>query len=263
MKNKRILFIITLMSSLALIITSLSCSDDENASVDLISKIPEDSSYFSFIDVSAMRTDDDMDDLYDEWEDNYNYLEHYGIDRDDVNRLAISSDATLCEGEFDLEEIREELEDLDYDDDEYREVEIWESADGHKWIALTEDLIIIGSEDDVKDCLWVIKDGEDSMYDDSDINDVLNKLPDGIYMSCDTEEAFEDLEASGLSYRKLDDDTIGVSAVFKFDDEDAADDAINEIEDYAENYYEDIRHVDVWQDGLFVIAEGEIDMDDF
>ena len=54
-----------------------------------------------------------------------------------------------------------------------------------------------------------------------------------------------------------------VITVFKFDDEDAAEDAIDKIEEDADYYYAYIKHVDIQQDGEFVIAKGEIDMDDF
>lgn len=165
----------------------------------------------------------------------------------------------LYEGDFDLDGVRNELEDRDYDDDEYKGVEVWKD---YEWVALMGNLIITGSEEAVKDCIKVIKEGEDSLADDRDAGDVMHRLPTGIWLSYSTYETYEDLEANGYSFGKKDEDTLRMTWVLRFRDEDAAEDAMEEIEDdLAEE--PDFKHVDVDQDGEFVMVTADIDIEDF
>jgi hypothetical protein len=225
----------------------------------MMGKLPKDTSYFGFNNIKAVRGDDDLEDLYKSWKDGVeDMLDKYGIDTDDVDSDVEGEGARIFSGKFDLDDVRDELDDMDYDDDEYKGVEVWKSDT--EWVALMKNLIIIGAEDGVKDCINVIKEGEDSLKDNKDAKGVMDKLHSGIGMYYYEGGGYIDIEAFGMSFWKKDKDTLGVSMVFKFEDKDAAEDAMDEIEENLEDEYEDI---DVDQDDEFIIVTGEIDIEDF
>lgn len=262
MKHKKIISVIALISLLVLVGASTNCSLQNADATDMTKKIPEDADSFFFIDIDELRSDDDLEDFYENLEDVYGYWsENFDIDLDDIDSLAMYGSTILIEGDFNLDDIREELEDLGYNDDEYKDVEVWKSDNGYSWVAMKGNLIIMGSEESVKDCIKVIEEGEDSLRDDKDCKDVMDRLPGGIFVMYDTVEEYQGLEASGVSIQTKDEDTLKVTAIFKFEDEDAAEDAMDEIEDYADE--EDFHHINVDQDGDFVKATAEVDINDF
>ena len=77
--------------------------------------------------------DDAADDFEDEWEDR---LDDIGVSLDDLDTLvqAQGDDGTVLVfgGDLDFEEMRDELDDARYDDDDYQGYEVWE--DGDLWV---------------------------------------------------------------------------------------------------------------------------------
>lgn len=262
MKYKRVISVVTLISLLILVGTSVNCSlSSTGGATDMMKKIPEGVSYFSFIDIKELRSDDDLKDIFEESEDDFDYWLEIGIDIDDIDSVAMYGSTILMDGDFNLDDIREELEDLDYDKDDYKGVEVWESDYGYTWVAMKGNLIIMGSEESVKDCIRVIDGGEDSVLDDNDCKDVMDRLPSGIFMMYNKIEEYQDMEAFGISIQTKDKDTLRVTEIFKFEDEDAAEDAIVEIEEYADE--EDLYNINVDQDGKFVEVTASVDIEDF
>ncbi|MBM4445035.1 MAG: hypothetical protein FJ020_07010 [Chloroflexi bacterium] len=245
-------------------VVSSGCASKAGAD-SAIGKMPWDTDRFVYVDVRALRGDDDLADLYDVWKDSAGpTLTMRGIDRSDVTWAAYGDSLTLLGGKFDLTEIGHELDDKNYADDEYRGVEVWTKPYGNELVALMNNLIIIGGEEPVEETIRVIKEGEDSLGDDNDVADVLKKLPDGTLTEVHTDNWLIDsvlagYEAVGLSVEKEDDQTLKVTAVVKFDDDEYARDGLVQIEDYLDLQY---MHVDVTRDGQYVIGTAEVDIED-
>ncbi|MFC1924439.1 hypothetical protein ACFLT3_00615 [Chloroflexota bacterium] len=271
-----------------LLVSIIGCTSGESVevaseSVEVVSmmkKVSPDIEQFLFWDIAAIRADDDLEDYYNDFDDFFGGVEeHYNIHFNELNYMAWADGAKLVKGDFDLDEIREGLEDSDYNDwGDYRDVEVWGSE--NDYIALvSSDLIVFGRYDDVRACIRIIKDGDDSLYDNDYLKDVMGRLPDGIWVGFDknifiarlwtsyvniNEYTYNGLEVWGYSYNKKDKDTMTVTVVLKFEEAKDADDAMPDIEnnmrDSDERNYKNIHRTD---DGEYVIVSAEQDMEDF
>ena len=269
MKDKAVICIVVLI--LALISTGIGCDSTKGeGAVDMMKKVPKYTDSFMFIDVDAMRIDADLEKAYIDVKD---ILEegtvYVGINHDEVDRMAYTGTSTiLLEGDFNLDEAREKLEVLGYGGDEYRGIEVWEAV-GLLIALVSNELVILGTEDVVKDCIKIIKDGDASLYDDKDFRDVMERLPSGIIVQC-MERVFplsygqyEGLEVAGMSAMKKDKHSMAFTGICKFENRDDASDAMDEIEFSLENdEFDDWRKIDVTHDSEFVVITTEIYIDD-
>jgi len=280
MNLKRIISAMGLITLLALLAVGASCAGDgegnggngDNGEVadvtSMMEKVSKDTTEFIFIDVKALRGDDDLAGLLQDLEDSLEgLLEVMGTDLGNINALASAEDVSLFDGGFDFDDIRDELNSQGFDEDEYEGVEVWESPYGG-WVALVENLIIMGHQDGVKDCVDVVGGTEGSLGDTRDAEDIMDRLPSGIsagFYIGDTiavvDSEYQYLEASGWSFTKIDEDTLVMTTVLRFDNEDAAEDAIAEVEEDFEE--KEFKHLDFDQDEEFVKLTAEIDIDDF
>ncbi len=264
MKLRAIISVLGLTCLLVLGVVGSGCASKAGAD-SAIDKMPWDANRFVYVDVEELRSDEDLADLYDAWKDSAGpMLTMRGIDRSSVAWAAYGPSLTFLGGKFDLVEIRRELDDRNYSDDEYRGVEVWTRPFGNELVALMGDLVIIGNEASVEESIRVMKDDEDSLGDDADVADVLKRLPDGALTEVHTDNWLVDLvlsgyEAVGLSAQKQDDETLKIKVVVKFDDDEYARDAVVQIEDYLDPQY---SRVDVTRDGQYVIGTAELDIDE-
>ena len=255
-----LLCVVALVVLVPAAVAMVGCSSG-SGSVAMMKKLPEDSDGFTFVDIAAMRDDDDLSDAYDQFKDEIkSRYDSLGISASDVDRMIMGGSVVILEGRFDLEDVSDELEDNDYDDDRYKDVDTFE---GVMSVALvSEDCIVVGSSmNDVKDCIAVIKGDSDSLRQDEDISAVVDRVPGGIMVSASTSEYYLDCKAEAYSVAKDDSDTVRVTAVFRFTSEGAADDARSTIEaDWeSRDYY---SGVEVTVDGEYVEATADVDIDD-
>lgn len=270
---KKAFLVVSLGVLLAMALASVGCASGSGLS-DMLARVPADTTSLKYVDVSTLRNDADLDDLYDAWKASVDSrLEARGIDHGDVDVFASNLNPgkrfTLLVGNFDLAELRDELDDRHYDDDKYKGVEVWKREAGWGYdpdneVALMGKLIILGNEAGVEACIKVIKEGEASWLSKVDINDVVSRLPGGLYVDLQKTDLagllIKGLEASGTSFKKQDRDTLRISGVAKFDDEDDADDAENTIENLMEQ--QEFDEVSITQQGEFLKASAELDIDD-
>jgi len=276
-KLTRIISVAVLISMLAVVGAGVGCGGKgRGGAARGMNMMPENASSFVFVDIKALRSDEDLKGIYTE-----EVRETFGIDVDDIDCVAASDDLSLLDGRFDFDKVRDGLDGRGFNKSEYKDVEVWENSgedvwvalmrnfDGSGWLALMRNLIVLGSEDAVKDCITVIEEGKDSLQDNRDARDVMARLPGGVVMMWGIgetfteiiEQEFEGLDAGGMSLGKKDKDTLKVAVVLKFEDEDAAGDATDEIkDDLEEKGYKDIN---VNQDKELVKVTGEKDIDDF
>ncbi|GEM_PF-1155003 len=268
---------VLLMLSLGVLVATMAVAGAGCASSSglaaMLARVPDDTESLKYVNAKALRNDADLEDLYDAWKATVDSrLEAHGVDHGDVSLFVFGTGSgkrfTLVTGNFDMDEVRDELDDRHFERDEYRSVEVWKKEAGWGYdqdsdVALMGDLIILGNEAGVESCIKVIEAGDASWLSKADNNDVSSRLPGGLY--ADLEQAgvpslsMAGLEVFGISAKKQDGDTFKIAGVAKFEDEDDADKAEDAIE-----YLMDLQYnrVDVSQEGLFLEASAELDIDD-
>jgi len=229
---------------------------------DIAKMTPEGASSFTHFNLQTIRDDKDLDDIYEAIESEFDELEdELGVDIDDINYIAEADGTTIIGGKFDLKDVRDELDDRDFDKDEYKGVEFW-TGEYDEAVAISGDKLIIGSDKRVKSCIKVMKGDRTSMYDDDeDIRDVINKLPGGIMTRVDAYPSYEGAFAMGFVLMKEDEDTLKMKGVVKFDDEDDAEDAKSALKRSMKRE-EDLFDVDVKQKGEFLEFSAKVDIED-
>lgn len=269
---RKVLLVVCLGVLLAtMAVASAGCASGSGIT-SILTKVPDDTVQLTYVNVKTLRNDADLDDLYDAWKAKVDSrLEAHGISPDDVSAFASNEAAqkrfTLLTGKFDMDEIREDLEDLHFKEDEYKGVEVWERemgwvADLDYQVALMGDLIIMGDQSGVESCIKVIKAGDASWLSKADINDVANRLPGGLYVLIGKQAtgfSFGGLEAFGLSASKQDSGTLKVAGVAKFNDEGDAENAEGAYDDTMEMLFDS---AEVTQEGAFLKLKAEMDIDD-
>jgi hypothetical protein len=285
----RIISVVVLISVLTVVGAGVGCGGGGGGGggvASMMSMIPENASRFVFMDIKALRGDEDLKDLYEDMMGDVEVaLRTSGINVDDVNRIAASGEnLLLLDGSFDFDKVRDGLDGRGFGRNEYKGVEVWENPGEGVWVALLGNfygggrlalrgnLIFLGSENAVKDCIKVIKEGMNSLQDNPDTREVMARLPGGVIMFLGIGEAFtevigeefEGLEAGGMSLGKKDRDTLKVTVVLKFEDDDAALNAMNKIERDEDGFGEEhFRLIEFVLDKGFVKVTAEIDIEDF
>ncbi len=268
---KRILLLVSLAFLLGATLTNAGCASGKGMT-DMMARVPHDTAYLKYVNVKSLRNDADLDDLYTAWKGAVDpRLDSHGIDHGAVNRFASGANSTLSKrftllvGKFDMKEIKDELNDRNYDSSEYKGVEVWKKTGfgtDMDMVALMGDLIILGNEAGVEGCIKVIKEGEASLLGNADANDVAGHLPNGLRVEIQKTEVagllLSGLEASGTSVSKKNSDTLKISGIATFDDEQDARDADGKIENLMESVY---KRVDVARAGVLVKASAELDID--
>ena len=232
------------------------------SAVDTMEQLPRGGDGFAFADLEEMQGNEQLKDLYDSYSDEVvaDMEEESGISPDDVSAVAISVSlggevVAIIKGTFDLNDIRDKLEDQEFDEDEYKDVETWESSDDYSQgaVALMSDsLIIVGyTMSDVEDCIDVIKGEGSSLDENEDLKDMMGRLPAGMAVGClevpsiyksqlgNSDYSYlEGVDLVGLSLGVQDEDLL-LTVVLKFESESDADDAYDEIQDDIEDAIDD------------------------
>ena len=272
------ILLLVFVASLTLLAAGSACDLGDNgdggaaseAMLNMMKRVPDDVAMFMFYDVEGIQAEDDWADMFgEEWD-----MSDAGIDVDteDIEAFAMAmtedfGTIILIEGNFDADEIGDALEDAGYDDATYNDVDIWvmEEYGFSEAVALLDGLLIAGTEDSVKDCIDVIEDGDDSLYDNEDFKDASDHIGDGLLAVLvggeDVAGEYDGGEVMGMSFDAKDSDTAKVTGVMVFEDADAADDAMDEIEDDLKDE-EEWDNFDIDQSGRIIEASGEVDIDD-
>ena len=240
--------------------------------------LPDDVSWVVVSDVELIMagdaTDDAADDFEDAWEDR---LEDIGVFLDDLDTIVQAQGGdgslTVVAGELDFEQIRDDLDDADYDDDSYQGYEIWEEGD--LWIeavALLEgrDELVIGSLDAVEGVLRSLDRSDGSLLqdDDNDIRRVLERVGPGwqvyAFEGCQGADVRGCEAAGGAASRGSESYLVEGSLAFLFRNERTADSEMDDLEDYLDDeFHRDVDIEEVRTDGVFVIVTTSVDEDDW
>ncbi len=203
--------------------------------------LPDDSNGMYYIDTAELFDDDDLRDLQriveSRWASTPYLEDDFDLDIDDLEFMAFGvaedGDLILLGGVEDLDDLKDELDDQDYDDDEIEGEEAWVNRSEY-WEAFAflggGTVLIAEYEDDMEDALERWKEGDDSYSDE--VTDVVARLPFGVAWSlryCGSDCIL------GSAIQKESDDEVRLHAVFQFDDEDDAEDMFDDIEDDIED----------------------------
>ena len=268
--NEKIVAILGVFA-IAVVITCLGCIDGGSSAKDMAKMVPKDASIFTHFDLQTMRDDKDLEEIYEKIAEVIDDdLDVVGLESEDITHMAsvIEEDGNyelvILKGDFDLEDVRDELDDANFDEDEYKGVEFWKAVSwlgGDSTFAISGDMLICGDKDSVKDCIKVMKGSEQSVYDDNeDFRDVIDRLPRGIstVVSIPNENAL----AVGFVRMREDEDTFKMKGVAKFDDEDEAEDEKSDTKREMEKMGEWFD-AEVKQSGKFLEFTAKIDIEDF
>ncbi len=243
----------------------------------ILALVPADSENVVVYDLEEIRDEEAPRALRDEVEDLSEYgLEEMGVLTDELTTLVVASGddwhLLVVEGDVDFVHVRDQLEDGDYDDDQYRGSELWEGAAWrHESVALLEDQgrMVIGDADTVKRVLRTLESGSGSLSDDadSDLGRALKRAGQG-WISSAQEQCLgyeiRGCRAAGVSLRRGDSDylvEITIAALFR--NERTAESEMDELESQLEedsSFEFDIDDVEL--DGDFVIVTASADEDD-
>ena len=251
----------------ALLLTGCGGGGSFTSLAGLAKMAPQDSGTILFIDVKKIKADKDLGKLYDEMKDGFEDEITAGgsdMDFDDIHYMGMTQvnyrEVIWVNGDLDLDELRNELEEDDYDKDDYRGVEIWYGYGDA--VAIHNGTLIIGDEDSVEESIKAVVDPERSLYEkNEDVRDVIKELTGGLFSMLSAEGYYPGARAVGMTFSKLNTDTMELSGCFKFDDEDDAEDALSDIERDLESG-DMYRAADVSQSGNFVEFSAEIDIEE-
>ena len=229
-------------------------------------------------DVESLLNYDGLDDLQDEFLEAWAWVEEYGIFLDDVTKVVSANDDRsnslwLLSGEFEWDDVRDDLDDVGFNDSEYRNVEVWEESSRGLTVGLLEDrgLVVISSPEDdgVKDVIRALQSGEGFLFEDMDleITRVLSRVKVGFQMMAEEGCGEVDLRScKGVAYsvgRELDGFSLDLEWVFLFRSDSSARSGSSDIEDYFEDEMpSEVDVEDVEQDGEFVVVRTTIDEED-
>lgn len=241
--------------------------------------VPDDSSWILVLNVDQILRGDVPEQLEDKLEDDWeDELNDRGVSIDDLRTIVIASGQYqgglfVVEGEIDFEEARDELDDVDYDDDRYQGYEVWEGGTGlSESVALLEDRgqMVIGITETVEDALNILSRGSGSLRDvaDSALGRALRMAGEGWMV-----EGREGCQASGVRgclatgvayHRGNEDYRVEVTLAYLFRNERTAESEMDDLEDAIDdNLSRDYDIEEVRVDGEFVFVTVSVDEDDW
>lgn len=239
-----------------------------NSLTGLAKMAPQDSNTIYFIDVKKFRSDSDFRELYEEMKESFEYEITAGsdadiMDFDDIHYIGLVEvdyeEIILINGDFDLGAIREQLNDEDYDKDDYMGVEIWYGDGGA--VAISDSTLILGDEDSVEVSIETMVEPETSAYEkNEDMRSIIREISSGLFSLVFIGPFYPGTGGVGMSFSKASSDRMRFSGCFRFDDSEDAEDALSDIESDIES--EDFYRVEVRQSGNLVKFSAEIDMEE-
>lgn len=254
----------------ALMISAIGCSSGQERGFRLIHKDAEGGAYFR---MDIARADKDLAELYDFFlasiAEGEQELQDLGIELSQVDYLAVQMEegdetALAVLGQFDLDNVRSSLSELDLTQGSYEGVEFWSGYYGEygdMGVAFVTDGLIWGDEEVVKSLVRTIKGSDLSFHDVPAVREVLDRLPGWTplmaMVSLQPLSDFDipDAEAAGYVVSKKDSNTLKGSMVVKFVDEDTARQMLEVLVEGPE--------IKARRDGRFVIIDSEVPIEDF
>ncbi len=231
--------------------------------------LSDDAAGVLYLNVAAIEDDDDLSDLRRSVESDWDF-DAYDVDPRDLDFMAYSEedgggDVYLLGGADDRD-LRDELDDRGYDDDEIDGVEVWvdSSSTWEAFAFLPGGAVLIAYyEEDMEDMLRRLDRGGASL--DDELGDLWRDLPSGYLRvglgAGNCNDTWDGCEAAGVSVEKENSREGKLVMLVEFDSERDAERAEDDIEDDFDN--DDCDDLAVRQSGSRVRAEVVCDLDEF
>ena len=223
------------------------------------------------LDTPGTGSFDDPEDWKDEWRDrewsyslpvpSWLFSE---VALDDLDTVIIQEvdggTGYVLAGNFPFDDLRDAMEDEDWEEDTYRDFEVW---DGRNVALLEDDGIILLGSGFASEVLKALDTGRGLIEDDGDMKRVLDKAGSGLIAFGTTEACgsfgspnLRSCNAFGMSITGGTEETTSLRAAYLFSSEDRAESALDDVEEAILDTNEvdaDIEDIDA--DGEFVTYE--------
>jgi len=228
--------------------------------------LPDDVSEIWCIDIEKLQSDRNMNELLDDFLDKVDSEEMedaIGVYPLDLSIMIIASSDNglwlVFKGDFDPDDVRFALEDMDFEEDQYRDIEVW---DGDFALAFIDDMVVISEDmDSIRKAIRLNEGSGSSVYDDEYYGEIIDRLPSGVITILSNAGAFNS-RADGIVINSLTSGALEFTGWYIFSSERRAEANLFDIEDEMEYMLEAI-FVDANQHGELVEITGELDIDDF
>jgi len=244
----------------------------------LLSQVPDGYQKVTRWDVAGLLRAEGLEEAPDDFREQWEWTERYGIFMDDVSELVRATDdrddtLILLAGQFDWDDIIDDLDDAGFRDSTYRDVEVW-ARQGKVVLGLLEErnqvVLSTSGVAVVRDAIRALDRGSGFLLEEgnSDMGRAVGRVPQGLHMI--VEEGCSSVDASGcraMAYSaSLGEDklTLTIDWVLLFRRESTARSAMRDVEEYFDNEMpREVDVEDVGQEEEFVLVRGSIDEEDF
>jgi hypothetical protein len=145
----------------------------QDRAVRMMQMVPANSSYFDFIDIYKLRTDENFSSTW-------AYFKEYYLDNESIsekiNSVATTDSLYIYEGDFTLAQLMGSTNNGSYN---YGGLKISTSTDNMSAVMINSSAVN-GYDDDVRSCIDVVNGNKSSLYDNEDVQAVMSRLPSGI-----------------------------------------------------------------------------------
>jgi hypothetical protein len=250
MNTVRILSLI--IGVVLLVIALVFCfrGSDKDDFIRMVKMLPEDLSGLTFFDVAVLRADEDLASTWNLIQQQLIGPDIYGENVSKITGFGIvgsENEMMLYAGDFDLEQMTSLIEQGSVESFEYEGITVWTDQNASS-TAVIDNVVFVGSSEDIQLCVDVANGQGISLYDDNDAKDTIGRLPGGYVLGVSVMNSSENnygLMAAGMAASK-NDGNISETSLLKFEDSDAAQGYITEFESQIPEDY------DVVQEGQYL-----------
>ena len=239
----------------------------------ILDLVLEDAEVVTVIDVARILDNDFFaEEIFDEYE-REDLEDDMGINPEDLSEMVVAAwaggEVIVMSGNFDLDYIREELEDQDSEENSYRGYEVWEDPDGKAGALLEGYIVISEATRPVENVLKNLYRGSGSLAQadaDNEMKQILDKVGSGFVVAAVTGDScwVERCEGYGWAMAEVDEseEEARVEIVLLFRNERGAEwaaDDYDQVSDFLEQEGFDIE--DTEADGKFVMGDGTLEFE--
>lgn len=238
---------------LVIAVIMMSSGSEKDSFIHMVKMLPADIGEFTFIDIGMLRSDDDLASTWEWAQKNLISEDIYGENTSNLTGFGMAgnnSKLILYAGDFDFTQMTSIIEQNSIESFEYEGVTIWTDQYASS-TALIDDIVFVGSSDDIQLCVDASNGQGTSLYGNKDAEDAIGRLSGGYVLGV---MVVGNDSSSGASYGVL---AVGMAvskkggniseiSLLKFQDSDAA-------EQYITNFGSQIpSSYDVTQDGQYL-----------
>ena len=251
MTKLRILSLIVGMVLLVVAIIAITCfpGSDKGQFIRMVKMLPEDIGSLNFVDIAVLQNDEDLQSTWNSIKEYYVGEDIYGENVSKITSIGIAgsaSNVSMYAGDFDLEQMTSMIEQSSRESFKYEGINIWTDQNASS-TAVIDDIVFVGSSEDIQLCVDVANGQGTSLYDNNDAKDIIGRLPGGYVLGVSVMDSSENdygLLAAGMAVSKQN-GNISQASLLKFEDSDAAQGYSTEFESQMQDY-------DVVQEGLYL-----------